>query len=43
MLQCRKLITVEAVLQPEAAPMLEIVADQEPIDEVVPLLDQQVL
>ena len=43
MLQGRTLINVDAVLQPEADPMLELVADQETIEEVVRLLAQPAL
>ena len=41
MLQHRTLLYVEAVLWTEAAPMLELVTDREPIDEVVRLLAHQ--
>ena len=42
-LQRRTLIHVESVLQPEAAPVLELVAEQESIDKVVRPLAQKVL
>ena len=41
MLQLRTIIHMEAVLWTEAAPMLELVTEQEPIEEVVRLLAQQ--